>query len=322
MTNKDLLAGGNFFAIRPEIVAKCGLNAAYLFAHLVNQNGMHANIDGWFWLTQEKLTDLTGFTRHVTSTALAELQKNELVMVDIRGEHFRKHFKLVANCEAMFDALKLKAGENQPAKILQGNLQNIYKVPCENFEGYPANNLQVTLRKIEEVPCENFNTYTDNNNTETNKHTQEDIHKETIARKRAGRVKKKKEENPLLEKLAIECIEHLNRTTGKKFQNGQHNVELYKRLLVDGYAQQDIFEVHELKWMQWKDREDMHQFLCPSTLVGPKNFKRYRQHVEDAKANINTYRPAAQMTLDEKNHFQFQSTVAEMLARRAREGRL
>jgi len=276
----------------PMLVKKAGPTAAVLFAELVNHGTFHADVDGWFWLTQERITELLGIGEKATLNALERLQQLDLLMIDTRGDKNRRHFKLVETAEDYLQAIGAEPTNSQfPPKEETSSAKRKERVPA--FSGNEFLPKEETSSSVwqEQVPTfgGNYKKVIEERIIEEKVIEEKLIEEKTNARKRAGRVKKKKEENPLLEKLAIECIEHLNRTTGKRFQNGEHNVELYKRLLVDGYTQQDIFEVHELKWLQWKDREDMHEFLCPSTLVGPKNFKRYRQHVEDAKANPGKY---------------------------------
>jgi uncharacterized phage protein (TIGR02220 family) len=315
---KDAKKIAGFRIMRPEIGRALGANTMWVYAELVNIGEMHENQDGWFYATREMLEAVTALSRTAIQAAIDKLQAAELIMVDIRGAFYRKHFRLAPLTADILASLSAEqVAQNMPVKVHKKSQLTGTKNASQVVQIVPVNwNEKSTLTGTN---CANSNI--DRIERDRNKEIENPISKEKIARSRAASSSKKNEKNEELEKIAAACVENLNNLTGRKFEIKEHNTKLYKRLLVKGAIFEDIRLVHEFKCWEWLNNEKMKIYLRPKTITADDNFWGYLDMAKQARQNPTIVRPAAQMTLDEKNHFQFQSTVAEMLARMEREGK-
>ena len=275
MTNKDLVSLPGYIVIRPEVVQLCGLQAAYLLSHVVNQATMHADGEGWVWITQEKITRLTGFSRHVTEQAIKALQQADLLAYTLKGEHFRRHFKVAENLMQLPFELDF-------AKNSQGTMRNISEVPCENLAGYYAENSQGTMQNTDKVPCENLASYIDNKEIDNNKQTIVDREE-----KESAPSQKAKKEKPDFSEAACRLIEHLNAVAGTAFRHVKTNIRYISRVLETKEGTEEEFRmVIEHRAADWKNNPEMHKYLNPETLSRPNKFPGYLEKAYSAQKSL------------------------------------
>lgn len=74
---------------------------------------------------------------------------------------------------------------------------------------------------------------------------------------------------------AREVLAFLNEKTGKSFREVEANLRPIEARLESGVTPTRCRQVIARKVRDWKDREDMRQYLRPATLFGPTNFEQY-----------------------------------------------
>lgn len=76
-------------------------------------------------------------------------------------------------------------------------------------------------------------------------------------------------------------IDWFNKLANKNYRNTENNRKLIRARLNEGYTKEDIAKVVQYKVSQWKDNEDMNQYLRFKTLFAPNHFADYLQEAED-----------------------------------------
>jgi uncharacterized phage protein (TIGR02220 family) len=236
---------------------------------------MHADGEGWVWITQEKITRLTGFSRHVTEQAIKALQQADLLAYTLKGEHFRRHFKVAEN-------LMQLPSEIDYAKNSQGTMRNISEVPCENLAGYYAENSHGTMQNTDKVPCENLASYIDNKEIDNNKQTIVDRQE-----KESAPSQKPKKEKPDFSEAACRLIDHLNAVAGTAFRHVKTNIKYISRVLETKEGTEEEFRmVIEHRAADWKNNPEMHKYLNPETLSRPNKFPGYLEKAYSAQKSL------------------------------------
>ena len=78
-------------------------------------------------------------------------------------------------------------------------------------------------------------------------------------------------------------ISHLRNVTGRRFSHKSKGTsQLIEYWLLRGHSVDDFVQVIDYKTMQWKNSENMREWLKPSTLFSKHNFKRYLKEAEDS----------------------------------------
>jgi uncharacterized phage protein (TIGR02220 family) len=89
--------------------------------------------------------------------------------------------------------------------------------------------------------------------------------------------------------IETEILNFLNEVTGSKFRQIPRNLTKIKALLKQGFTQEQIIEVIQLKVVQWKNNPKMAGYLRPDTLFRDSNFESYYNEVERVKQNPQMY---------------------------------
>ena len=61
MTKEEFHKAFSFRAVPEEMLLMFGDKASIMFSHFVNFAEMHADADGWFFFTQQQITDKVGY---------------------------------------------------------------------------------------------------------------------------------------------------------------------------------------------------------------------------------------------------------------------
>jgi uncharacterized phage protein (TIGR02220 family) len=312
MTTKKLLDLGGWVPINRELANALGNDAARVYAELLAFKELHKEglDDGWFYLPLPKLAARCGLTRRPLERSLNLLISAELLITVTQGLGNLTHYKLAENVDGFGQISRTE------------NVQKGRTVRTKKPHG--TDNLATENVQISHTVCTKRPDYILDQEDKIEILEVNTTSEKNIARSRAASSSKKNEKNEELEKIAAACVENLNNLTGRKFEIKDHNTKLYKRLLVKGAIFEDIRLVHELKTVQWLNDAKMKIHLCPTTLTRECNFWGYLDMAKQALKDRSLVQPndPAQMTIDQKNHLNFQASVAEMLERRAREGRL
>ncbi len=86
-----------------------------------------------------------------------------------------------------------------------------------------------------------------------------------------------------------EILTYLNQITGRRFRPIKTNLNGIARVMKEGFTEQEIQEVIQVKTLEWKNNPEMSVHLNPVTLFRPKNFEKYINQVIAIKENPTLY---------------------------------
>lgn len=92
-----------------------------------------------------------------------------------------------------------------------------------------------------------------------------------------------------IESSVDKVLERLNELSGRKLpingERGESNRSKARALFKKNYTEAEILEVIQLKCFEWCNNPNMFQYLHPTTLFRPSNFKTYLDLLNDLKSN-------------------------------------
>ena len=246
-----------------------GDKASIMFSHLVNFAEMHADADGWFFFTQQQITDKVGYLRTQTEAALKTLNDAGLIEIGHRPSDPRRYFCISVTVEQLAEILSKREKKSQSA-------QTPARAPKTAPRAKQAANTAKETPNQSERPLEMVEPIAKAEQLPTEK------------------PKKPKANTAEIDAAAVRLIEHFNAVAGTAFRTtGKANIECFGRVLkAKQGTEEEIRMVIELKTMQWANNENMKSHLNPETLTRPKNFPRYLEECYNAKAQQSTPRPA------------------------------
>ncbi|MDR7707096.1 conserved phage C-terminal domain-containing protein [Riemerella anatipestifer] len=80
-----------------------------------------------------------------------------------------------------------------------------------------------------------------------------------------------------------ELLKKFNEITGQRFRETKANLSGISARLKDGYTEQEIIEVIQVKTLEWKNNPTMSVHLNPVTIFRPSNFDKYVNQVMTVK---------------------------------------
>lgn len=86
-----------------------------------------------------------------------------------------------------------------------------------------------------------------------------------------------------------EILQKFNEITGRRFRKTKANLSGISARLKDGYTEQEILEVIQVKTLEWKNNPTMSVHLNPVTVFRPSNFDKYINQVLTIKENPQQY---------------------------------
>ncbi len=86
-----------------------------------------------------------------------------------------------------------------------------------------------------------------------------------------------------------EILTYLNQITNRRFRENKTNLNGIARVMKEGFTEQEIHEVIQIKTLEWKNNPEMSVHLNPITLFRPKNFEKYINQVIAIKENPQLY---------------------------------
>ncbi len=86
-----------------------------------------------------------------------------------------------------------------------------------------------------------------------------------------------------------EILTYLNQITGRRFRPIKTNLNGIARVMKEGFTEQEIHEVIQVKTLEWKNNPEMSVHLNPITLFRPRNFEKYINQVIAIKENPTLY---------------------------------
>ena len=96
MKIQSLMNAGSWLPYNRELAVVFGADVAILFSELchLSEQFYSERADGWFFVSAKKLTEITGLKQTPLERCLAILCSADLLMIDARGIHNTRHFKL------------------------------------------------------------------------------------------------------------------------------------------------------------------------------------------------------------------------------------
>lgn len=148
----------------------------------------------------------------------------------------------------------------------------------------------------------------DINETEGNGRTTEEQRKnngKVTTNKECKKERKKEDSNAVAQSL----LSFLNEVSGKSFKvTTKPNIAMVNGLLSDGYSEDDIKLVCRFKNWQWKNDENMREYIRPATLFAKKNFDGYLQAAKDEQArHCGTSKPVVEESEHDKAQRQLEA---------------
>ncbi|MBP7174048.1 MAG: conserved phage C-terminal domain-containing protein [Cloacibacterium sp.] len=90
--------------------------------------------------------------------------------------------------------------------------------------------------------------------------------------------------------LELEILAYLNDLASKRFKLIKSNLKPISARLKDGYTEQELREIIQVKTLEWKNNEVMNVHLCPTTLFRPSNVEKYLNQIIAIKENPQKYK--------------------------------
>jgi len=290
MKIQSLMNAGSWLPYNRELAVVFGADVAILFSelcHLSEQFGADKN-DGWFFAPSARLAELTGMKRGPLERCLSTLCEADLLLIDAKGIHNTRHFKL----------------EQSPAAISD---------ICAAFAAQPAQT-PATPKKTPPRPKQTANTAQDH--TEQFLEMVEPVGKTEQLPAEKPKTDKAATKKAEIEAAAVRLIEHLNAVAGTAFRTtGKGNIEDFSRVLrAKEGTEEEIRMVIEFKTLKWANDPKMREFLKPETLCRPSHFPKYLEECYNAKAQLNNPRPAAANFSAQVNNTIFNKSDARIAA--------
>ena len=250
---------GSWLPYNREMAVAFGADVAFLFSELchLSEQFHSERMDGWFFVPSGKLAELTGLKRTPLERCLATLCSADLLMIDARGMHNTRHFKL----------------EQSPSAI---------SAICSAFASAPA---QTPAASKKTAPRANKAA---NTAKETPNQSEQPLEMAQPVGKPdqlpAEKPKKPKANTAEIEAAAVRLIEHLNAVAGRNFRPVAANINHFARVLrsKDG-TEDEIRMVIDFKTSRWGNDPHMRDSLNPETLCRPSKFARYLDEANAAK---------------------------------------
>lgn len=89
---------------------------------------------------------------------------------------------------------------------------------------------------------------------------------------------------------AMQMIEYFNLITGRRFRlNNKTYLKAIENRFKDGYTEEQMREVIQVKTLEWKNNPIMSVHLNPETIFRPSNFEKYVNQVIAIKENPKLY---------------------------------
>jgi uncharacterized phage protein (TIGR02220 family) len=260
MKIQSLINAGSWLPYNREMAVTFGADVAMLFSELCHLSEQYQSerLDGWFFVPSAKLAELTGLKRGPLERCLEALAQADLLMIDPRGMHNTRHFKLETDPAAISAACAAHAAapRQTPARTP--------KAPHKPKQAPNTANLSEQPREMVTPDPE------PSGNSE-----------------QLVPVAKPAKPKPEFTDAAKRLIDHLNAVAGTKYRHVDTHIKAFERVLkAKEGTEEDIRMVIELKAHEWMPKPDMHHNLNPTTLTRPSNFPRYLDQAMAAKDKV------------------------------------
>lgn len=248
MTKDEFRNAFSYRTIPDDMLLAFGDKATIVFSHFVNFAEMHADADGWFFFTQQQITEKIGYRRAQTEAAFDTLLSSGLIEIGHRPSDSRRYFRIAVTIERLAEILREMRQKSKVSPIPAPKP----KTPQKPKQTAKTANVE-PVGKAEQL---------------------------TVVTKPA-------KPKPEFTDAACRLIDHLNAVAGTKYRHVDTHIKAFERVLkAKEGTEEDIRMVIELKTYEWKPKPDMHHNLNPTTLTRPSNFPRYLDQAMAAKEKV------------------------------------
>ncbi|WP_336818081.1 conserved phage C-terminal domain-containing protein [Cedecea sp. MMO-103] len=234
---------------------KAGPVAAVLLSQFVY---WHNRMDGsWIYKTQAEIKRETGLSRDEQETARKRLVALGVLEEELRGVPATLHYRV--NAERL-EALLLHP-EQKPRQIAatpQTRLRHYRKQECGDTAIKNGVLPQASMVEPTQQACGDPANFLLGDYTES---TQRDCQADELPDD--------------IDEPALKVLNHLNKTTGARFQDGQTTMGFINGLLVGEYVADELILVIDHRNEMWGADQKMSQYLRPSTIFDFKGFEEY-----------------------------------------------
>jgi uncharacterized phage protein (TIGR02220 family) len=258
MGNKEFLmetlGAESYFAVNKKLVKKLGILKAFTLAILVDADKYHAknesHMDGYFFITIESFTELTGMKKDQQQRVFTELEKLNLIEVKKMGLPAKRYFKInYDNIISLLNDTANKFSENPQTGERENRKQDIGK--------------SATI-KPKYIKPKYIKPKDNNNNIMSSK-------------KLDTAVENEKKKNNELDEIAIKILNYFIEVSGRKFRPVEGNLKFIRARLKEGYTEDDFKKVIDFKVSEWGKNPKMHRYIRCKTLFNSENFDGYLQ---------------------------------------------
>lgn len=249
MTKDEFRNAFSYRTIPDDMLLAFGDKATIVFSHFVNFAEMHADADGWFFFTQQQITEKIGYRRAQTEAAFDTLLSSGLIEIGHRPSDSRRYFRIAVTIERLAEILREMRQKSKVSPI-----------PAPKPKAPQKPKQAVNMANVEPV---------------------EKTEQLTVVDKAEKATAKKAE----IDAAASRLVEHLNTVAGTAFRaTAKGNVEKFARVLkAKEGTEEEVRMVIEFKTAQWGNDPKMRQYLNPETLSRPSHFPGYLEAAYNAK---------------------------------------
>ena len=254
------LTAGNWGPLNFTVQRTFGCDAAVLFAHLsqIAKRYSAKKTDGWFYIAQPKLIEVTGMTRKPLERSIDILANAGLLLIDKRGQNNTRHYQLVQSIEQLEAICAAHQSAPKQTLVRKSNAPKKPKQTAKTAKEQSFGNSEFVQQAEPVGKTEQL----------------------AVATKPA-------KPKPEFKDAACRLIDHLNAVAGTKYRHVDTHIKAFERVLkAKEGTEEDIRMVIELKAYEWKPKPDMHHNLNPTTLTRPSNFPRYLDQAMAAKEKV------------------------------------
>jgi uncharacterized phage protein (TIGR02220 family) len=248
MKIQSLIDAGNWLPINRELAVTFGADVALFFSELcyLSEQYHAEKNEGWFFVPSVKLTERTGMGRRPIERAMEVLTQADLLMIDARGLHNTRHFKLETDPAAISAACAAHAAAPKQTTV------RAPKAPQKPKQAAITGHVEPVGISEQLVPV--------------------------------AKPAKPKPEFTDAAKRLIDHLNAVAGTKYRHVDS--HIKAFERVLNAKEGTEEDIRMVIELKAHEWKPKPDMHHNLNPTTLTRPSNFPRYLDQAMAAKEKV------------------------------------
>ena len=241
MTKEEFHKAFSFRAVPEEMLLMFGVKASIMFSHFVNFAEMHADADGWFFFTQQQITDKVGYLRTQTEAALKTLNDAGLIEIGHRPSDPRRYFRISVTVEQLAEIFASRQKAQRPAQT-----------PAAPKKTAPRAKQTANTAKEQSF-----------GNPEFVQEAQPVGKGDQLAaeKPKTDKAAAKKTE---IEAAAVRLIEHLNAVAKRNFRPVAANINHFARVLrsKDG-TEEEIRLVIDFKTSRWGNDPHMRDSLNP-----------------------------------------------------------